>query len=220
MKFFTTALFCLSFVLTLSFPGGAAQATPVNRDQANEYFARCIASAKAPGESMRDLCACTSARILTMVSAEELAVMPEKTPAGQAAMKKMLVDVYAPCTEVVAREIFDFECVNNEQLIEMNQDLDMPQICSCAAEKTAASYKGKAQQYMGEALQKDQSATIANPLGGLLNHPQVKSQNLNNLVACSAVPAPAPETESEAEPATGTTPATSTPATPQVGPQP
>lgn len=188
MKVFTTALFCFLFVISLA-AAGMAHATPVNGDQANEYLTRCMGSAKAPHEGLRVLCTCTAARVMTMLTAEELAVMPEKTPAGQAAMKKMLVDVYAPCTEVVAQEMFDFECVNNKQLAAMNKDFDMPAICGCASHKTAAWYQGKAQTYMNEALQKDPGMTIANPLGGLLNHPVVKSQNLNNLVACSVQPA-------------------------------
>lgn len=184
MKFFTAMLSCLMFVLGVS----PAQATAINRNQANEYYNRCIASATAPGDSMSEVCACTAARMMTLLSAEELAVMPEKNPAGQAAMKKMLVDVYAPCTEVVAREMFDFECVSNKKLSGI-EDFDTPMICTCAAEKTAAWYQGKAQKIMDEAFKKDPAVTIANPLGGLLQHPLVKSQNLNNLVVCSAPPA-------------------------------
>ncbi len=202
MKHFIAALFCVS-LLGLSV---TAQAAPVSRDQANKYFASCTASAKAPGEAMRDLCACTAARVATMLTAEELAVMPEKTPEGQAAMKKMLVNVYAPCTEVVAAEMFDYECVSNKQLYDLDNDFDTPAVCSCAAQKTAAWYAGKAGTFMEDALKKDSTAAIANPLGAILAHAQVKSQNLNNLVGCSAEPVepqePAAQSPAGHEPAT------------------
>lgn len=205
MRFFTAALFCVS-LLMMSLPA-QAQSTPVNRDQANEYFALCLKSGRsAPGESMRDLCACTSAKLITQLTAEELAALADiTTPAGQAARRKELVQVYAPCTEVIAAEMFDFECVNNKQLRDMNEDFDMPSVCSCASALTATWYKGKGQQFMTEAMKKDPGMTLANPIGALLTHPLVKSQNLNNLVTCSSKPA-APAATEEAAPSTGTAP--------------
>lgn len=209
MRFFTAALFCVSLIMaTLPVQ---AQSTPVNRDQANEYFALCIKGSQSTlGESMRDLCACTSAKLMTQMTAEELAALADtKTPAGQAARKKELVEVYAPCTELIAAEMFDFECVNNKQLREMNKDFDMPAVCSCASKMTANWYKGKGQQFMDEAMKKDPGMTLANPVGALLTHPLVKSQNLNNLVTCSSKPAAPAVTEDAAPaatPATGVTP--------------
>ncbi len=207
MRFFTAALFCVSlFMMTLP---AQAQSTPVNRDQANEYFAQCIKGSQSTlGESMRDLCACTSAKLMTQISAEELAALADTTtPAGQAARKKELVQVYAPCTELIAAEMFDFECVNNKQLRDLNKDFDMPAVCSCASKMTANWYKGKGQQFMDEAMKKDPGMTLANPVGALLNHPLVKSQNLNNLVTCSAKPV-TPVVKEEAAPAPAPTPAT------------
>lgn len=181
----------------LSLPAHA-QTTQVSRDQANEYFALCLKSGKSsPDENMRDLCACTSAKVLTEMTAEELAVLADAaTPAGQSARKKELVQVYAPCTEIIAAAMFDYECVNNRQLRELNEGFDMPSVCSCASKLTAEWLKGKGQKFMDEAMKKDPGMTLANPIGALLTHPLVKSQNLNNLVVCSAKPAtpPAPET--------------------------
>ena len=187
MKFFTAALFCLSFSMA---PLTAhAQSTPVNRDQANEYFTQCLKSNRSAPASMRDLCACTSAKVLTEITAEELAALATPTtPEGQAARKKELVQIYAPCTEVIAADMFDFECVNNKQLRDLNEGFDMPAVCSCASHLTAEWYKGKGQQFMDEAMKKDPGITLANPIGALLTHPLVKSQNLNNLVVCSAKP--------------------------------
>ncbi len=205
MRFFTAALFCVSLFM-LSVPA-QAQSTPVNRDQANEYFALCIKGSQSTlGESMRDLCACTSAKLMTQMTAEELAALADtKTPAGQAARKKELVQVYAPCTELIAAEMFDFECVNNKQLRDLNKDFDMPAVCSCASKMTADWYKGKGQSVMEEAMKKDPGMTLANPVGAILTHPQVKSHNLNNLVTCSSKPA-APAATEEAAPATGAKP--------------
>lgn len=206
MRFFTAALFCVSMLMmALLFPLAAqAQSTPVNRDQANEYFAQCVQSGKsAPGESMRDLCACTAAKVMSQLTAEELAALADtKTPAGQTARRKELVEVYAPCTEIIAAEMFDYECVNNKQLRDLNEGFDMPSVCSCASKLTADWYKGKGQKFMEESMKKDPGMTIANPIGALLTHPLVKSQNLNNLVVCSSKPA-VPPAPTDAPPAEG-----------------
>lgn len=207
MRFFIAALFCVSlFMAALPVQ---AQSTPVNRDQANEYFALCLKGGKsAPGESMRDLCACTSAKAMTQMTAEDLAALADTTtPAGQSARKKELVQVYAPCTEVIAADMFDYECVNNKKLRDLNKEFDMPSVCSCASKMTAGWYKGKGQQFMAEAMKKDAGMTLANPIGALLTHPLVKSQNLNNLVTCSSKPAaPAKADEATTAPETGTKP--------------
>ena len=181
------AAFLCTLLLALTAP---AYATPVNRDQANEYFAQCIKNAsKESPESVRNLCACSSARVMSAITAEELAVSSQKTPEGQAATKKMLVEVFAPCSEVIAADMFDFECVNNKKLYELNKGFDIPTVCTCASKATAEWYQGKGKEIMTEALLRDPGMTLANPVGGLTSHPKVKSQNLNNLVTCSSKPA-------------------------------
>lgn len=212
MKRLIAALIC-SLMLVATSP---AQATPVNRDQANEYFAQCMKNAsKESPESVRNLCACSSARVMTGITAEELAVSSQKTPEGQAAMKKMLVEVFAPCSEVIAAEMFDFECVNNKKLYELNKGFDIPSVCSCASKATAEWYQGKGKETMVEAMQRDPGMTLASPIGALISHPKVKSQNLNNLVSCSSKPA-ALKADAPAVPAAAVAPAPA--ATPDVVP--
>lgn len=189
MKYILPALFCV--IITMA--ALPAIATPVNRDQANEYFAQCIKGLKKGSpKSMHDLCACTSARVMTAITAEELAASSQKTPEGQFAFKKVLTDVYAPCTELVAKDMFDFECVNNKKLYELNKGFDIPSVCNCAAQITAEWYQGKGTTTMTESLQRDPAMTMANPMYGVVSNPKVKSQNLNNLIACSAKPAAQP----------------------------
>lgn len=183
-----------------------AHAIPVSRDQANEYFAHCMKNGKKGSPAaFGNLCACTSARVMTAISAEELAASSQKTPEGQVAQRKILTDVFAPCSELIAADMFDFECVNNKKLYELNKGFDIPSVCSCASKATAEWYKGKGTAIMTEALKRDPGTALANPVVALISHPQVKSQNLNNLVTCgsTATPkaAPAPATAAPATPA-------------------
>lgn len=185
MRNFIAALLC-SFLLTAALP---AQATAVNRDQANQYFATCIDSKANKGinaESMTALCACTSARLMQFITVEDLDMLKGGGTDGQAAQHKMLLDVYAPCTEIIAADMIDFECVNNKKLYDLNKGYDIPKLCACSAQKSADWYKGKARGLMTEILQKDPAVTDA--AGALITHPQTRSQMLNNLVACSAQP--------------------------------
>ncbi len=185
MRNFIAASLCF-FLLTAALP---AQATAVNRDQANQYFATCISKASkgVKTESMTALCACTSARLMQFMTAEDLETIKSGGTAGQAAQHKMLMDVYAPCTEVVAADMINFECVNNKKLYDLNKGYDIPKLCACSAQKSADWYQGKARGLMTEILQKDPAVTDA--AGALITHPQTRNQMLNNLVACSAQPA-------------------------------
>ena len=100
MKIVFFALLSL-FVIATTVP---AHAIPVSRDQANEYFAYCMKNGKkAAPEAFGSLCACTSARVMTVITAEELAASSQKTPEGQAAQRKILTDVFANDALVVLR---------------------------------------------------------------------------------------------------------------------
>ncbi len=182
MRSFIVALLS-TFLLIAALP---AHATQVNRDQANQYFATCIskAAAGANANSMTALCACSSARLMQYMTAEELELLKAGGAGSQAAQHKMLLDVYAPCSETIAADMIGFECVNNKQLYEMNKGYDIPKICACSAQKSADWYRGKARGLMADILKKDPAVT--NAVGALISHPQTKNQILNNLVACSA----------------------------------
>lgn len=184
MRNFIAVLLCF-FLLTATLP---AQATAVNRDQANQYFATCIGKTTkgVNAESMTALCACTSARLMQFMAAEDLEAIKSGGSAGQTAQHKMLLDVYAPCTEIIAADMIGFECINNRKLYDLNKGYDIPKLCACSAQKSAVWYKGKARGLMTEIIQKDPAVTDA--AGALITHPQTRNQMLNNLVACSAQP--------------------------------
>lgn len=192
---YIVALCICTLSLCLSAP---AQATQVSRDQANQYFATCLSKAGTgvKRESITALCACTSARLITQMTAEELHVIQANTTATRAVSNKMLLEVYAPCTEVIAREMINFECVSNDQLYELNENYNIPEICACSAQKTADWYRGKATKLMAEVL--GTNPHVTDPVAALMAHPSMKNQSLNNMVACSSLPAAQPETPAPA----------------------
>ena len=175
-----------------------AQARVINRDEANEYFANCMSkkSDAVKVETLTTLCACTSARLMQSLTAEELHALSGKDAVAQAATHKMLTEVYAPCSETIAVDLINFECVNNEQLSDMNPDFDVPMVCGCSARSAAAWYQGKGKALMAEILKANPNVT--DPVPALLAHPQMKNQILSNLVACSATPPTPPATPAPA----------------------
>lgn len=182
--------FGIATILTLFAVSSAAQATAINRDQANEYFATCFAgkTKDVDAEAIGTLCACTSAGVMGLMTAEELKIMNTDTAEATAARHKFLMEVYAPCSEAIAADLINYECSNNDELYELNKDLNIPEICLCAAEQTAFWYKGKAKEIMAALLKNDPA--LPDPVSAILNYPALKSQSRGNMVACSAVPKP------------------------------
>lgn len=165
-----------------------AMATAINRDQANEYYARCAAQVTDSSDmkSVTTMCACTSAGVMSLMSYEELNSMNESTAEGTAARHKFLVEVYAPCSEIVAADLINYECSNNDELFELNKDFDIIEICRCSAEQTAYWYKGKGKEVMTALIKAD--PLLPDPVAAILAYPPLKSQSRSNMVACSAVP--------------------------------
>jgi len=184
MKKVIIALLSVLFLAT-SLP---AQATVISRDEANEFYASCMSkrAKDVKVEMMNTLCACTSARLMQSMTSEELLAMQGKTGEGRLAMDKMLMKVYAPCSEIVAIELINYDCVHNEKLRELNEGFDVPEVCACAAGQTAQWYKGKSKTLMADILKSN--PTVTDPVPALMAHPLMKNRVLNNLVSCSAKP--------------------------------
>ena len=72
-----------------------AQATVINRDEANDYFSSCMSkkSADVKEETMTTLCACTSAKMVESMTSEELQTMAGTDATAQDARRKMLLEV-------------------------------------------------------------------------------------------------------------------------------
>lgn len=176
MKIFVAALFSLLIVCAAT-----AQATPISREQANEYYKTCMATTNPAlrPDSLATLCACTSARVMTM-TAEDLA------STDVVARHKILTEVYAPCTETIAAEMIDYQCISNQTLDDVQEGFDIAKVCSCSGQKSADWYRGKSKNLMQEILQNNPD--VRDPARALLDHPLMKSQMLNNIVACSATP--------------------------------
>lgn len=163
-----------------------AQATVINRDEANDYFSSCMSkkSADVKEETMTTLCACTSAKMVESMTSEELQTMAGTDATAQDARRKMLLEVYAPCSESIAVDLINTGCVNNGDLYEMDQNFNVQQVCGCSARSAAAWYQGKGKTLMTDILKTNPAMT--DPAPALLAHPLLKNQILSNLVACTA----------------------------------
>lgn len=182
MRLSVAVIFSLWMLCALS-----AHATPVSRDQANAYYKTCMAQPQVSikPDSLATLCACTSARVMETMTSEDLALAGNNALETKPLRHRMLTDIYAPCTETIAADLIDVQCVNNRKLDGLQTNFDIGAVCDCAAQTGATWYQGKSQIMMREALKKNPDVT--DPAQALLEHPQMKSRILNDIVSCDAI---------------------------------
>lgn len=138
--------------------------TLVPKDTANQYFANCLKTSTAglSAEGQKALCACTAARMTQFFTMEDMNAMMASDPAiARPAYNRMMVDVYAPCMGVPARERYYARCDKTSGI--------QQQICTCTADKIAMHLQNNGSQIFSNILAIN--ATIEDPWAALENDP-------------------------------------------------
>lgn len=170
----TAALLLLLFT-------GPAFATPISKEQANNYYANCKAQ---PGAGMRPeshdaMCACTSVKMMEAMTVEDVQAM---SSGDKNAQNKMFIEVYAPCMSYPVQDLVGMQCLEDPKIDQVGSNIPKEELCSCIAERTAAWFEGEGRALMRRVLTKNPE--ITDPVGPVMETPEFKSQTYNGLIAC------------------------------------
>lgn len=172
------------FVLLLLGPA-AAVATPIDRDTANAYFAKCIESRdeRMSAETQEELCACTSVHLMNTLSVEDVQVMAENTPRGRIMLNKMLVEVYGPCMAGPVRDLVNTQCDSDPRIALADQTIDRRALCGCMAEQTGQWFAADGRDIMVQVL-RDEPFT-SDPITPVMESKTFRDQSYNAMMSCA-----------------------------------
>lgn len=173
-------------ILLMLYASADAQATPVSRDEANQYYQNCVKqdSAATGPENMRMLCSCAAAKIVEVMTQEELQSLSPEAAQNRPVRDKMLLDVYAPCLDEIAPELFAHQCASDESLHELGDQIDVTAACGCVGERAGKWFKGKARTIISELLKTN--PLLVDPVAPLMTERQVRREVTGHLVGCSS----------------------------------
>lgn len=114
--------------------GQIAGHSTISKGLANSYYKNCNANddPRMSDNAQDSLCGCTAAKIMDVMSAEEIAGMTTNIGPGRIAYNKMLTTVYGPCMQAPVEEILYQECMNDKNIKEFMLR-NTPMLCRCTA---------------------------------------------------------------------------------------
>lgn len=159
-----------------------AQATPVSKEMANQYYSNCL---QQPSNGMSEqtkqyMCACTAAKMQQGMTVEDIKTMAQQSQAGRNATNKMIISVYAPCIEYPARDHYYTTCMTNPQTKALSKN---PQgLCACLGNQVATYLKQNAQKEFTRILSK--TPNITDPMAALTGDSKFTQFAQSKLTAC------------------------------------
>lgn len=144
-----------------------ATRTPISSDQANGYYNNCLAqkSATFTASGQQMLCACTAAQMQKEMSVEEVQLMSQNTPEGQAMRDKMTLYVYAPCMKYPTHDLIYSRCINDPQIKAAAKNAEA--LCQCMGDGMADFIDQKGPENLVASMR--QNPGDLDPLGTLMN---------------------------------------------------
>jgi hypothetical protein len=118
-------------------PFAAHAATPVSKDEANAFYAQCMAKPdeRLSPDTQNEFCACASAHMMQTMSAEDMKLAAESTPAGRVMAKKMMITVYGPCIGGPITEVAGGRCESDPRVVLADKMVRRDVVCACMADK-------------------------------------------------------------------------------------
>lgn len=157
--------------------------TPITTERANNYYAQCMAAddQRMSDEAQAELCSCTSVKLMSRFSMEELDLIGKPTKLGKELMHKMQSQVYGPCMQTAAQDLLFNECMRDKKI--MDFDLrDMPKLCRCMSKRSAAYLETDGEAMMRNILA--HNPDLRDPLPAIMSSPSFRQQASNNLFSC------------------------------------
>ncbi|WP_435641585.1 hypothetical protein [Micavibrio aeruginosavorus] len=157
--------------------------TPITTDRANHYYAQCMAAddQRMSDDAQAELCSCTSVKMMSRFSMEELDIIGKPTKLGKELMYRMQTQVYGPCMQTAAQDLLFNECMRDKKI--MDFDLrDMPKLCRCMSKRSAAYLETDGEAMMRSILANNPD--LRDPLPAIMSSPSFRQQASNNLFSC------------------------------------
>jgi hypothetical protein len=162
----------------------AAFAQAVDKATANAYYKNCMAQSdpRLTPDSQSALCSCTAAQMTKSMTLQDMKDLGQQTPAGEAALNKMLLNVYAPCMTYPVQDLVNSQCANDPKIKAIGSAMSMDRLCGCMAKKTGDWYAVQGRGLMAQILARDPHITdIITPI---MESRQFNDQAYANLRAC------------------------------------
>jgi hypothetical protein len=172
----------LVFLLLLTPLPSRAQA--VDKATANAYYKNCLAQSdpRFTPQNQQALCACTAAKMTESMTVQDMQLLGQQTPAGNAALNKMVLNVYAPCITYPVQDLLNNQCLTDPKIKAIGAMMDMKTLCGCMSKKTGAWYATQGRSLMADILAKNPNVTdIVTPV---MESKAFQAQAYENLRAC------------------------------------
>lgn len=168
--------------------GAAHAATPISKDEANAYYAKCVATPdeRMSAQTKTDFCACTSAYMMQTMSAEDIKLMSEKTPAGRIMLSKMMVVVHGPCISAPISDLVTNQCPADPRVMLADETQDPVAICSCMAAKTDEWLEQNGPDVITRVL--EENPYIVDSIGTVMQSEVYKREEYEILMDCLQAP--------------------------------
>ena len=157
--------------------------TPVTKEQANTYFANCVAQPQSQfltKDSQNLFCACTAARMTQFFSVEDMKTMMSPDAAvARPAFNKMLVNVYAPCMETPVRDHYQNVCITNPDSARFP---DRQGTCQCLGNAMGKHFALRGEEAFRQILSTNPNAM--DPMAAALADPSIQTLAQEKLIAC------------------------------------
>lgn len=179
----TTVFIAALFAWILATPFPAQAQTAISNETANRYFTQCMASddPRMSDEAQEHLCSCTSVKMMSVMTDEDMAILSRDPGPGRVAYDKMLADAYAPCMEIPVREQLYGECMIDKKIQQFalrNQSA----LCDCMAGQTTAMLPVEAPAMIRFALKQDPK--LEDIYESLHSNPEFRKLAYHNLFSC------------------------------------
>lgn len=172
----------ISALACLAFP--ALAQTAIGGGTANAYYQACMdrADERMSLSAQESLCSCASARMMVMMSVQELATMnPDPKHPGRAAYNKMLMNVYGPCMQHPVEERLTGECERDRHIRAFSLR-DPGALCRCMAQQTGTTFEQNAPDIVRRLLYF--LPGMEDPLEPIMNDATFRQRAYDNLYAC------------------------------------
>jgi hypothetical protein len=171
----------LLFCLTMAAP---ARATPIDKQVANSFFAKCTASrdTRMAQDTQEAFCACTAAQMMNLMTAEDIQLTGENTSQGLRALNRMLVDVYAPCMSDSVSDMAYTLCQQDPRAAIADETVGRQPLCTCMAQRTNEWFSMAGKEIMARIL-----ATApyrSDPLSSVMESAIYKKETYEIMLGC------------------------------------
>ena len=170
-------------------PFAAHAATLVGKDEANAFYTQCMAKPdeRLSPDTQNEFCACASAHMMQTMSAEDMKISAENTPAGRVMMKKMMITVYGPCLGGPITEVANGQCESDPRVVLADQMVRRDVVCACMTEKVGTWLEDSGPDILAKAL--ETTPLITEPLGPVMESGAYKKEEYEIMIDCLHDPA-------------------------------